>query len=129
MRARIPKTMRQHEPKPQPWKRNGSHRTFVASLPCLRCGHERTPNEPNVCAHVRIGTDGAASRKPSDNFTVSLCVPCHDLEQSWNMGERRFWSSLGIDPLDTAARLWAVSGDIDKGRRAIDRARARMALS
>lgn len=38
-------------------------------------------------------------------------------------GELRFWSTLRIDPLNVAMRLWTVSGDINAGERIVFRAR------
>jgi hypothetical protein len=43
-------------------------------------------------------------------------------------GELRFWSTLRIDPLNVALRLWTASGDINAGERIVFRARQRIDL-
>lgn len=58
-------------------------------------------------AHIRIGTDGGTSLKPSDYFTVSLCKLCHAEQHS--IGERTFWANAGIDPLALAAEFAKAS--------------------
>lgn len=110
------------EPKPQPWLRDRGHLDWIALLPCLRCGR-RPPCHP---AHIRLHTDGAGARKPSDFFVVPLCAECHLADQHWR-GERTFWAeamALGIsDPWSVARRLYRISGDLDKGFAAIHHAR------
>ena len=65
---------------------------------------------------------------PSDRYVVPLCGPatvwqdcCHS--RKYYLGAARFWSELGIDPLDLAPRLWRVSGDMTAGLSAVMRAR------
>ena len=76
---------------------------------------------------MRLETDGAMSRKPSDRYTVPLCgcgwkVGCHYYQHG--VGEETFWDGFP-DPLDLAARLWSLSrkysGDelIERGRYAV----------
>jgi hypothetical protein len=125
---RIAKDLPAHVRKPQPWLRDKNHLGFVRTLPCLACGR-RGPCE---AAHVRLRTDGAMGRKPSDNYTVPLCGPtvdyagCHKTQHFW--GEPSFWTMLmeigGItDPWTVANRLWTISGDTELGYRAIQHAR------
>jgi hypothetical protein len=64
--------------------------------------------------------------KPSDRYCLSLCTSCHALQHEF--GELRFWSTLRIDPLNVALRLWTVSGDITAGERIVFRARQRIDL-
>jgi hypothetical protein len=133
MRAapRIPREL------PQPARKRSmrvrvKHREFVRSLPCVACGgwSNWPPGSLNSeCAHVRMGTDGGTALKPSDRYTVPLCggpEGCHARQHQ--IGEPRFWSALGVDPLDLALRLWTVSGDLDAGVRAVERARQSIAL-
>lgn len=100
------------------------HREFVQSLPCIACGKPA----PSECAHIRSGTDGGTSLKPSDRFCLPLCGPfgCHAWQHQ--IGEAEFFGRLGIDALDFAARLWAVTGDREAGLRAVFRARQAIAL-
>lgn len=108
--------------KPQPWMRDRKHLDWIGTLPCLSCG--RRP--PCQAAHIRIETDGATARKPSDHYAIPLCDKCHLGEQHWR-GERTFWATLmekGIsDPWSIAQRLYAVSGDTERGFVAIQHAR------
>ena len=64
--------------------------------------------------------------KPSDRYTVSLCSDCHSLQHQF--GEPTFWSTVRIDPLSVAFRLWTVSGDIKAGERIVFRARQQIDL-
>jgi hypothetical protein len=64
--------------------------------------------------------------KPSDRYSVSLCTNCHALQHQF--GEQRFWSTVRIDPLDVALRLWTVSGDTKAGERIVFRARQKIDL-
>jgi hypothetical protein len=64
--------------------------------------------------------------KPSDRYCVPLCSSCHALQHQF--GELTFWSTLRIDPLNVAFRLWTVSGDIKAGERIVFRARQRIDL-
>lgn len=73
-----------------------SHRDFVRSHCCSACGSSVSIE----VAHIRNGTDGGASLKPSDYFTVSLCKLCHAEQHS--IGERTFWENAGIDALELA---------------------------
>jgi hypothetical protein len=118
---RIAKDLPAHARKPQPWLRDKNHLGFVRALPCLACGR-RAPCE---AAHVRLGTDGAAGRKPGDLYAVPLCVRCHAVQHDF--GEDTFWANrmnCGItDPWRIAERLYKVSGDIEAGYRAIQHAR------
>jgi hypothetical protein len=69
---------------------------------------------------VRSRCDGGAGIKSSDRYALSLCTSCHALQHEF--GELRFWSTLRIDPLDVALRLWTVSGDMKAGERIVFRA-------
>lgn len=100
------------------------HREWIRTLPCLACGKAA----PSECAHVRSSMDGGTGIKPSDRFCVPLCGPmgCHHHQHQ--VGETAFFADLGIDPVDTALRLWSVTGDDEQGLRAIERARQAIRL-
>jgi hypothetical protein len=102
------------------FRRRANHLTFLRQLPCTVCGKAA----PSEAAHVRSRCDGGAGIKPSDRYALSLCTSCHALQHEF--GELRFWSTLRIDPLDVALRLWTVSGDIKAGERIVFRARQRV---
>lgn len=112
---RIPRTLIQARRKPNP-KRAALHLAYVKSLGiCLSCG-TRGAMDP---MHVRKGTDGGVGTKPSDKYSVPGCRECHDRQH--RIGEVTFWGELGVDPLNISLRLWTVSGDVEAGRRVIER--------
>ena len=128
--ARILKPAIIWQRKPQPWLRDRDHLAWVGTLPCLSCGRRGC----SIAAHVRLRTDGAGARKPSDFYTVPLCditklpppiIACHQIQHG--MSEELFWSLLqekGVsDPWTVAERLWRISGDDALGWRAIAHAR------
>jgi hypothetical protein len=114
--ARIERTVPLPTKQPNP-KRKYAHRQFIRDLPCLVCGKAA----PSECAHVRQRTDGGMGMKPDDRYTLPLCH-AHHSEQHVT-GETTFWGRVGIDPLDYAYRLYAVSGDHTAGLRVVLRAR------
>jgi hypothetical protein len=118
---RIPRGVAERKPKPD-LRRRANHLTFVRQLACVVCGKAA----PSEAAHVRSGSDGGAGIKPSDRYSVSLCVSCHALQHQF--GELRFWSILRIDPLSVALRLWTVSGNTEAGERIVFRARQQINL-
>jgi hypothetical protein len=98
------------------------HQAFIRALPCLAC----RKSAPSECAH--IGMPAGLGLSPSERDLVPLCGPatiwddcCHS--RKWFLGSARFWSMLGIDPLDLAYRLWRVSGDVQAGEYLVLRAR------
>jgi hypothetical protein len=58
-------------------------------------------------AHIRMGTDGALGRKPSDCFAIPMCSEHHRMQHA--IGELKFWATCQIDPLKLAAQLWKAS--------------------
>jgi len=64
----------------------------------------------------------------TDFYLVPLCGPatvwqdcCHSRKHY--LGAARFWSELGINPIDIAAQLWRVSSNVTAGLRAVMLAR------
>ena len=105
-------------PKPKPeFRRRVQHLAFIRLLPCVACGKAA----PSEAAHVRTGTDGGVGRKPGDRYAVPLCTACHTKQH--RLGELTFWSTLRIDPVSVALRLWTVSSDVEAGERTVFRAR------
>lgn len=83
----------------------------AAHLKWIR-GHECAAANPDCqgpieAAHVRIGTDGGTSIKPSDCWAVPLCSWHHRLQHQ--IGERSFENGLNLDLLEIAKALWAKS--------------------
>ena len=70
----------------------------------------------------------ALGLRPTEHYLVPLCGPatvwqdcCHSRKHY--RGAARFWSALGIEPIDLALELWRVSGDVAAGRRTVMRTR------
>jgi len=84
-------------------ERDREHLRFVAAQPCLICG--RTPSDPH---HIKFAEQRAMGRKVSDRFTVPLCR-LHHRELHRRGDERAWWHVHAIDPLPTAATLWAIT--------------------
>ncbi len=80
--------------------RDASHLQFVASLPCVVCG--RIPSQAH---HLKFAQPRALASKPSDEWTVPLCLlhhrALHDVgsEETW-------WEEQGVDAKGEAQRLW-----------------------
>ena len=86
--------------RPQPLRENRScpaHRAWVRRHHCCVPGCQRTPIE---CAHVRRGTDGGVSLKPSDRWVISLCMAHH--REQHHIGETAFERKHGIDMVELA---------------------------
>lgn len=92
-----------------------AHLAFIRKLPSLISGQEGC----EAC-HVRYGDPRhrkrrtGKGRKPDDAWTVPLTPDEHRVQHSMN--EQAYWEKTGIDPLEIATRLYAVSGDVDAGR-------------
>jgi hypothetical protein len=119
---RIPRSLTPRKSKPD-LRRRVQHLAFVRQLPCVACGKAA----PSEAAHVRTGTDGGVGVKPGDRYAVPLCDACHAKQH--RIGELTFWSSLRIDPLNVASRLWTVSADVKGGERTVFRARQQIDLT
>jgi hypothetical protein len=80
--------------------RNKEHLRFVATKACVVCG--RKPSDPH---HLRFIQPRALGRKVSDEFVVPLCRGHHRaVHRSGN--ERAWWTTVGVDPIKIARRLW-----------------------
>src|SRR6516165_597072 len=119
---RIPRTVARSNPKPN-LRSRVAHLAFVRQLPCVACGKVA----PSDAAHVRTGTDGGTGMKPGDRYAVPLCAACHAKQH--RVGELTFWSTLRIDPVNVALRLWTISADVEAGERTVFRARQRITLA
>lgn len=108
----------------QPRVENKKHLAFIRTLPCIVC-FRHGPSDP---AHIRAASAAHDKRwtgkgeKPSDCWTLPLCRGDHDDQHHGK--ELDFWDRHGIDPFETAAALFAVSGDYDAAMKIIRSARA-----
>lgn len=88
--------VQEHERKPDAWLRSPAHLDWVRTNPCRYCGHRPGPFEIQAC-HLRKGTDGAGSEKPSDFWCWPGCPRCHGIQSI--MSELAFHRDRGIsDP-------------------------------
>jgi hypothetical protein len=81
--------------------RNKAHLALVASKPCLIC--EELPCHAH---HLTFAQRRGLSQKVSDEFTVPLCALHHNAVHL-SGSERAWWRTQAIEPLQTAAKLWA----------------------
>ena len=95
---------------------------LIRQCPCLNCGLDPA----GVAAHIRYqsavhGKREGMSRKPNDKFAVPLCASCHTdgIKAQHKIGERAFWSGVGIDPLLLCDRLYPKRGDLLAMRAAV----------
>lgn len=86
--------------------RNASYLKHIRGFRCTIADKHECEGRIEA-AHVRNGTDGGLSVKPSDFFTVPLCCGAH--REQHQVGEQTFWTRYGIDPLKVADRLWKAS--------------------
>ena len=93
---------------PEPKRlRDKQHLRFVARQPCLVCGRE--PCDPH---HLRFAQPRGLGQKVSDEFTVPLCRAHH--RELHRVGkERDWWSTNGLEPLESARSLWTMTHPIN----------------
>lgn len=84
-------------------RRSPAHRAWVRGFACSACGSTTAVE----CAHVRNGTDGGTSMKPSDRWCISLCRECHRKQHL--IGEESFAALHGIDLKKLAGTFFAKS--------------------
>lgn len=105
---------------------NPKHLAAVRQCQCISCARTNQIE----AAHVRMSAPGkpnpGVGMKPDDKYTLPLCDVCHRTgpNAQHEVGEIKFWGSLGIDPLVVCARLYAVSPDVEKMRAVIAAARS-----
>lgn len=83
--------------------RSAGHLSYVHEQVCCVC--KATPIQAH---HLTFAQPRARGLKVSDRFTVGVCLT-HHLAAHAAGDERRFWASVGIDPLPIAEALWAAS--------------------
>lgn len=65
-------------------------------------------------ASAAFGKASGLQKKPEDRWALPLCADDHRLNRNaqHNRGELAFWHELGINPLLTCQKLYAVRGDL-----------------
>lgn len=97
------------------------HLAFLRRLPCIACLCGGVITTGAQAAHVRFSCAAAGKTNPgfgarsNDSQAVPLC-PRHHLYDQHAGNERAFWERLRVDPLEIAAMLWELSGDVDRAR-------------
>ena len=106
MTSTLPRRRKHQRTKPLPERvRCPGHLAWVRGHECAvigRRGHKC--GGPMQAAHARVGTDGAGSVKPGDNWTIPLCAIAHQHQHF--LGETSFEQTFGIDMKRIAAALW-----------------------
>ena len=77
-----------------------AHRAWVRRHHCCVPGCLNIPIE---CAHVRTGTDGGVSLKPSDRWAISLCS--HHHREQHQVGEAAFEKRYRINLYELACEF------------------------
>lgn len=101
----------------------GAHLKWIRTLPCLVTGKRAWVE----AAHIRYADHGAGKRevgkgeKPDDKWAIPLSAKEHRAQHDTN--ERLYWAGKGINPIETALRLWAASGDDEAAEIIIRQAR------
>jgi hypothetical protein len=95
--------------------RDEAYLELIRQCPCLHCGMDPCWE----AAHVRMasgarGKASGAGKTPADKWALPLCGEDHRvaLRAQHNIGERAFWSDIGIEPVLTCERLYAARGDL-----------------
>lgn len=88
---------------------------MVRECPCLMCGQDPC----GEAAHVRFasaayGKASGLGKTPEDRWALPVDGMCHREAKhaQHKRNEQEFWQSLGINPLATCVRLYAVRGDL-----------------
>jgi len=85
--------------------RSARHLKWLRGFVCACCGADGRIE----AAHVRRGTDGSLSEKPSDAWAVPLDTGCH--ERQHKVGEKTFWNGYGKNPHQLAIEFSQKSPD------------------
>lgn len=88
---------------------------LVRECPCLMCGLDPCGEAAHVrFASAAFGKSSGLQKKPEDKWALPVCGQDHRVAKhaQHNRNEQEFWASLGINPLLTCTRLYAVRGDL-----------------
>lgn len=96
----LPQRLRRNSGRQYKERHCPGHRAWVRSHACCVAGCLQQPIE---CAHIRRGSDGGISLKPSDLSTISLCRAHH--REQHDIGEARSEDRYGLDLAALAAEF------------------------
>lgn len=92
----------------EPQVRCPSHLAWIRGHECAIAGRAGHVCDGKIeAAHVRTGTDGGLSVKPSDTWTIPLCADAHRRQHA--IGEASFERLFQIDMKAVARKLADVS--------------------
>ena len=94
-------------------KREGmseKHLALIRQLPCCVC--QRPSGEAH---HLKISAERGMGMRATDKWAVPLCHEDHinGVERVGSRNEVAWFRKHGVSPLDLAAGLWAVTGNLD----------------
>lgn len=101
-------TLRQREPREE----CPDFLAFLRRRPCTACG----ASAPSQAAHIRMASiqhnkrSTGIGEKPHDRWAIPLCAGCH-LDEPYaqhNVGERKFWGGMGVNPFAEAEGLYQI---------------------
>jgi hypothetical protein len=107
----LPQRLRRNSGRQHENRRFPGHRAWVRGHACCVPGCNQQPIE---CAHVRQGSDGGISLKPSDLSTISLCSSHH--REQHDIGVISFELRYGLDLAALAAEFSRRSPHRNKWR-------------
>ncbi len=81
--------------------RSKAHLQFVATMPCVVCGLR-----PVQVHHLKMMQPRARGLKVGDQFTVPLCLGCHNEVEAASGWEDLWWAFRHIDVKAAARNLW-----------------------
>jgi hypothetical protein len=96
--------------RPETHYRNPRYMQHARGFVCLAAGKNgHVCSGKNHAHHVRLGTDGAGSTKPSDWWCVPVCEAAHSEIHGINGGQATFDKKYGVDSKAYAERIWKAS--------------------
>lgn len=107
----------------EPQIRSQAHLKWIRGHECSVAGRGSFCDFGIEAAHVRTGTDGGTSVKPSDCWALPLCC-AHHAEQH-RAGEASFQAKYKIDMKAIAKALWDKSPHRHKSQPTTDRRNVR----
>tara|TARA_Y100000401_G_scaffold99849_1_gene88413 strand:- start:1177 stop:1479 length:303 start_codon:yes stop_codon:yes gene_type:complete len=81
---------------------SSKHLEKIRGMSCIIC------NSPPRCDphHITYAEESGMGAKVGDNWTVPLCRKCHGDLHMYKYGEKLFWATMGIDPLEKAKEFY-----------------------
>lgn len=91
----------------KPWWRSQSYGQFIRGFECAVAGVLDPCEGPIQQAHVRNGTDGCGSERPSDWWSIPLCLH-HHVGVQHQHGEPEFERRYKIDMKALSWKYWRL---------------------